>query len=624
MVQENLQINIGANTQDLQQGLNQATASVTNFSNSLNRATKPTTDATNSLTNLSRIAQDAPYGFMGIANNLNPMLESFQRLQKEAGGSGAALKAMAAGLTGPAGIGVALGVVSSLIVAFGDDINDYFNKLSMGSTITTQYKDAFKAIGSEFTSAVEKVDKMQIAFNQYHAGLITGDAALKLYNDTLGKNFGAKSKINEAEDEFIKKKDAYVEASLQRALADAAGKKAAEELLKQKVLERAPDKTGEFGKIIVGELSKSLLSPLLQKFITDKLVNIYDVDKTEKDITKAKDLISNYKKIQEDAKNLEAQKLKESGITLDPEKDKKGLSTSIKAPKIEREKVDDSYLETLKLRQKLNKDDVYMYKDYADLIVAEELKIALKRAEINKASANEIENIKEQSNIKLEQNQVDLGNALDRLFAAEDKKWLAEQKEANKLKEEEEKRAAKERLQAEKERQRDLEELQKQHEKFAQIISQDVTEALFTMYDAMQQGESPLKALGDYLAHLAEKFAAAIVQATIFKGIMSLLENVTGGGGFFGSIFSGVGKLLGFADGGIVSSPTMAMVGEGGQSEAIMPLSKLGNMMNSTFAAGAMSGGNVGGGNGQFVLKGNDLVLALQRSNYSLNLRRGA
>ena len=66
------------------------------------------------------------------------------------------------------------------------------------------------------------------------------------------------------------------------------------------------------------------------------------------------------------------------------------------------------------------------------------------------------------------------------------------------------------------------------------------------------------------------------------------------------------------------------MVGEGGQSEAIMPLNKLGNMMNSTFNAGAMSGTGGGGGNGQFVLKGNDLVLALQRSNYSLNLRRGA
>ena len=85
------------------------------------------------------------------------------------------------------------------------------------------------------------------------------------------------------------------------------------------------------------------------------------------------------------------------------------------------------------------------------------------------------------------------------------------------------------------------------------------------------------------------------------------ITTIGGDGGFGGGFVSGFKKILGFA--------------EGGQSEAIMPLNKLGNMMNSTFNAGAMSG--TGGGNGQFVLKGNDLVLALQRSNYSLNLRRG-
>jgi len=110
------------NTQDLQAGLNQASQSINNFGNAVNRAAKPTADATNALTNLSRVAQDAPYGFMGIANNLNPLLESFQRLSKESGSTGSALKALVGGLTGPAGIGLALGAVSSLVVAFGDDI----------------------------------------------------------------------------------------------------------------------------------------------------------------------------------------------------------------------------------------------------------------------------------------------------------------------------------------------------------------------------------------------------------------------------------------------------------------------------------------------------------------------
>ena len=126
MLQENLQINIGANTQDLQAGLNQASQSINNFSTQLNKAAKPTADATNALTNLSRVAQDAPYGFMGIANNLNPMLESFQRLTKETGSSSNALKTMAAGLMGPGGVGLALGVVSALMIVYAKDVTNFF------------------------------------------------------------------------------------------------------------------------------------------------------------------------------------------------------------------------------------------------------------------------------------------------------------------------------------------------------------------------------------------------------------------------------------------------------------------------------------------------------------------
>jgi hypothetical protein len=64
------------------------------------------------------------------------------------------------------------------------------------------------------------------------------------------------------------------------------------------------------------------------------------------------------------------------------------------------------------------------------------------------------------------------------------------------------------------------------------------------------------------------------------------------------------------------------MVGEGNESEAVMPLSKLGNLMNNTFNAGAMAS-NGGGGNGEFVLRGQDLVLAMNRSETALKYRRG-
>jgi hypothetical protein len=99
---------------------------ITSLGQQMNKVGRPAADATNALGNLSRVAQDAPYGFIGIANNLNPLLESFQRLQKESGSSSAALQAMVAGLTGPAGIGLALGLVSSLAVTFGKDIAAFF------------------------------------------------------------------------------------------------------------------------------------------------------------------------------------------------------------------------------------------------------------------------------------------------------------------------------------------------------------------------------------------------------------------------------------------------------------------------------------------------------------------
>jgi ABC-type transporter Mla subunit MlaD len=81
---------------------------------SLRRVRPGADQATNSLLNLGRVAQDAPFGILGIANNLNPLFESLGRTSRAAGGFGGALKAMGSSLIGPAGIGVALSVVSSL------------------------------------------------------------------------------------------------------------------------------------------------------------------------------------------------------------------------------------------------------------------------------------------------------------------------------------------------------------------------------------------------------------------------------------------------------------------------------------------------------------------------------
>jgi hypothetical protein len=79
--------------------------------------------ATPSVLEFSRIIQDAPYGIRGVANNIQQLSTNFVYLQKEAGGTVPAIKAMLSTmLTGPLAVMFAVSVVTSLAVAFGDKL----------------------------------------------------------------------------------------------------------------------------------------------------------------------------------------------------------------------------------------------------------------------------------------------------------------------------------------------------------------------------------------------------------------------------------------------------------------------------------------------------------------------
>lgn len=105
--------------------------------------------ATNSLTNLSRIAQDAPFGFIGITNNINPLLESFQRLKVETGSTKGALKALAGSFMGAGGLGLAVGVGSALLTVFGDRLFATTKKIDEAAEASKKAKDALAGIFSD-------------------------------------------------------------------------------------------------------------------------------------------------------------------------------------------------------------------------------------------------------------------------------------------------------------------------------------------------------------------------------------------------------------------------------------------------------------------------------------------
>ena len=184
--------------------------------------------AGSALTDLSRIAQDAPYGFMAISNNLNPMLESFQRLAKESGGTGAALKAMGASLMGPAGIGIALAVVSSAIVYFSSHVSKVKTVIDEAKKANDDFKKSLlDAEAGAMAAGVQLQIYTDIARNG-QLPLSQRNEALKKANDILGEHGIKLTLDNIASQEAIDLVQKYTAALVAQAVAQAYVKRIAD------------------------------------------------------------------------------------------------------------------------------------------------------------------------------------------------------------------------------------------------------------------------------------------------------------------------------------------------------------------------------------------------------------
>lgn len=187
MSPEGLQIRMGADVSRAIAGLKQVEtamqktvsnsksfeASVGKSGQALGKIVNPSNQATLALTNLGRVAQDAPFGFLGIANNLNPLLESFQRLKATTGTTGGALKALGKSLTGAGGLGFALSIASSLLVVFGDRLFGSGKKAKEAADEYKRVQDVLKSVSGSIedrskvaaASATDEIAKINILSN---------------------------------------------------------------------------------------------------------------------------------------------------------------------------------------------------------------------------------------------------------------------------------------------------------------------------------------------------------------------------------------------------------------------------------------------------------------------------
>jgi hypothetical protein len=165
--------------------INNLNASITG--QGLSKLSANSNQAAFALNNLSRVAQDAPFGFIGIQNNLNPLLESFQALKKETGSTGGALKALGGSLMGAGGLGIALSVVSSAILFAQMGLRAWGVSAEKAAESTEDYAESLNQVtraqllGAQ--SAAQETTTLSLLFKQYQNGELTLEKRKSAYEE---------------------------------------------------------------------------------------------------------------------------------------------------------------------------------------------------------------------------------------------------------------------------------------------------------------------------------------------------------------------------------------------------------------------------------------------------------
>lgn len=222
-----------------------ATASV----NSLAAAQKNLNSTTNNLTNeirgantvgieFSRIIQDAPFGIVGVSNNITQLTQSFANLRAQTGSTSQALGIAFRSMFSGANL-LVLGV-SAVTTAFTfynmwarknkKDTDDLASATKVLATEQSVLSGAFA--GNDYKKAVQNISDLRINIDLAREGLISKRDVVNQYNKAIGDVTGKLNTFAEVEKFITDNSDAYIKAMLLRSAATLALERAAEEAFK--------------------------------------------------------------------------------------------------------------------------------------------------------------------------------------------------------------------------------------------------------------------------------------------------------------------------------------------------------------------------------------------------------
>jgi len=155
----------------------------------LDKLPKGAGDGANALFSLNQVARDLPFGFVAIQNNLPSVIDSFTQLSKQSGGVKNAFKSLGSALTGPAGLSFAFGAaiagITGLVQSYGSlgaAVTDIFGLQVKERDLQNSLNSAFAVSNGEIAGEVANLNSLS--------------KILTSTNSTLEQRNGAYAQLN--------------------------------------------------------------------------------------------------------------------------------------------------------------------------------------------------------------------------------------------------------------------------------------------------------------------------------------------------------------------------------------------------------------------------------------------
>lgn len=556
--------------------------------------------ATTALGNLGRVASDAPFGFIAISNNIEPLLQSFVYLKQQSGSTGAAIKALGSSLIGGGGLILLFSLATSAATFFAASAGHAKKELQ---GFAKAQADSNKEAGEEIAHL--KV-LAAVAANTSNVTKERKEAAEQLTKALKANN------VQLSEEEILNNKaakaiDLATQAILARARARAIENRVAElsagnldreikreDLNKrlaesQKKLTAEQEKARKAGRLLVSDIQGRQALQIVEGITSQVKVLDKETAKATEEINKlltrataAPDGGGNDKVVDLLKKRIEAlQKLRtEAGLTRDQQIELAQLEIQL----IKRDSIKLGFTPA-ELQQRINAA-------IENAFPGERLTSRLRIQVLGEIDSSIPDLTPITAEIANQGKELDISAALglDKIDPSKLNAVVKALQEAGLLK--------KQLLATE------------EAEEFAGFITDKLGPVFTDLFaNITSDGQNAFKAFIKAIGDLIKRLIAAAIAAVALSAILNAIFPGLGGKASFKAIFGSLTGLK-FADGGIVSRPTLGVFGEAGP-EAVIPLSRLPQIIGS-------AQGN-GGPGGEFTARivdgGRDLILIMQQAN---------